>query len=108
MTAPAADRPFDEIIVMCKEQTAKGGWVFQKFTCGGCGRRQEMKVPNALYTHGTCEECSAVTDIKARGCGFTLVMSSDPTWMVKEGVCQPPLNPEGLTIVNTPPELMPE
>lgn len=50
--------------------------VFQKFTCSGCASRQTMGVPNHFYTHGTCEECGALTNIEASGCNYMLHQSS--------------------------------
>lgn len=52
--------------------------VLQKFTCSGCGSRQTMGRPNAFYTHGTCEECGAVTDIQKTGCNYMLHVVSSP------------------------------
>lgn len=46
--------------------------IYQQFNCAGCGMKQEMPDPNVLYTHGTCEECGAVTDIQRDGCNYAI------------------------------------
>lgn len=49
---------------------------YQKFTCDGCGTRLTMPEANVWYQTGTCDQCSTVTDIAKKGCGF--VLTFDP------------------------------
>jgi hypothetical protein len=65
--------PFDEIADAFVEKIAEGWTVFQKFTCAGCGQRLTIDVPNMMVEEGTCDKCSAVTDIRRDGCNYTLM-----------------------------------
>ena len=49
--------------------------LFQKWTCGVCGRRLMMEdSPNHFHTLGHCEDCGGDTDIQLSGCNFLLVL----------------------------------
>ena len=73
------DFPWDDVVRRAAEMTASGAYVFQKFTCAGCGNRLTMDEPNRLYETGTCDNCPTVTNIKERGCNFMLYMGPDPS-----------------------------
>lgn len=51
--------------------------VFQKWTCGGCGRRLMGSDPNVFTVTGQCQHCGAVTDIQLAGCNFLLALQLD-------------------------------
>jgi len=72
------DGTFAEIVREMDTAIERGYIVFQKFTCGGCGARQNMDVPNSLYTSGHCEECGHVTNLQQDGCGFKAVLATEP------------------------------
>lgn len=72
------DAPFHEIVNEVEGLIDQGATIFQKFTCLACRARQTMDRPNALFMRGKCDECGYITDLVAEGCGFMLVMSSDP------------------------------
>jgi len=67
------DYPIDECAQGAEKFISKGGKVYQKFTCAGCGSRQTMDVPNVFYTSGKCEECSHSTDLTVTGCNYLVV-----------------------------------
>jgi PHP family Zn ribbon phosphoesterase len=46
--------------------------IYQQFICAQCLTKQTMPDPNVLYTHGKCEECGAVTNIRERGCNYAV------------------------------------
>jgi hypothetical protein len=66
------DHPFDQCVADASFLCADGHWVFQKFTCSHCGNRLTMEKPNIFYTHGTCDKCHQLTDIRAAGCNYLL------------------------------------
>lgn len=74
-----ADHPFEEICKAAEERIKQGHLIFQKWTCSHCHTRQTMPDPNTLYTHGMCEECDSLTDIKKQGCNFLLVAGWKPS-----------------------------
>lgn len=65
--------PFVDVSVQAGERVLAGDVVYQKFTCGGCGSRQYIDVPNVFYTTARCEACGATTDVEKAGCNFLLV-----------------------------------
>jgi len=68
-----SDFPFEECADKAGELLGKGGaQVLQKFTCAGCGQRLTIEEPNMFFTHGSCDKCPAITDIKAQGCNYML------------------------------------
>jgi hypothetical protein len=67
------DYPIDECAEALAMHVAEGRAFFQKWTCEGCGERVTGNTPNKLFTHGHCEECGHVTDIKRRGCNYMLL-----------------------------------
>jgi len=72
------DHPFYEVTAQAEAQAAKGHLTYQKFTCVGCGNRLTMDTPNKFYKQGTCDQCTATTDIEAQGCNFLLIMVANP------------------------------
>jgi hypothetical protein len=71
-----SNHDFDTVVASADEKIRAGGTVYQKFTCQACGNRLTMDVPNTFYTSGTCDRCGSVTDIKAAGHNFLLIMSA--------------------------------
>lgn len=67
--------PFDEVLKNADATIERGGTVYQQFTCGKCGAKLSMDIPNTFYTSGTCDQCGTITDLKANGCNFMAVMS---------------------------------
>jgi hypothetical protein len=67
--------PFADVALQMDECVRRGETVHQKFTCGSCGSRQTMATPNTMWTSGRCEECGAVTDIRAAGCNFLRIVT---------------------------------
>lgn len=70
------NHPLYEVAAEAEKIIAKGGQVFQKFTCSGCGERLAMDEPNVFYKTGTCDKCGALTDIEATGCNYLVVFDS--------------------------------
>lgn len=68
------DFPFDLMCAQAKELSDQGIRVYQKFTCVGCGNRLTIEEPNHFYEEGTCDNCSAVTNIRERGCNYLVHM----------------------------------
>ena len=75
---PSIDVPWDALCARAEEWSAKGAYVFIKWTCVVCGSRQTFAEPNHIYDEGECEDCGAVTDLRKTGGGFALVMTNDP------------------------------
>ena len=71
--------PFEEGAKRAEEFAAKGHKVYQKFTCGGCGQRLTIDIPNTFYAEGACDKCDHITDIRKVGCNFVLVMNTRAT-----------------------------
>lgn len=69
------DIPFMEAANQAEYVIRLGGTIHQKFTCGSCGSRQTIDQENRFYTHGKCEECEAVTDLRQKGCGFMVILN---------------------------------
>jgi hypothetical protein len=76
---PAVDHPFAEIVAEVQRKAARGNLCFQKFTCAGCGQRLTIEKPNVFHHTGTCDQCGHLTDIKAQGCNYTLLMKGPAT-----------------------------
>jgi len=70
------DHPFDEVVASANEQIARGATVYQKFTCGNCGNRLTMDIPNTFYESGTCDKCGHTTDIRSAGHNYLLVVGT--------------------------------
>lgn len=67
---------FYAVIAEAEQKVAESGGavqVFQKFTCGGCGRRLTMDVPNSFYKEGSCDNCHHITNIEQAGCNYLLI-----------------------------------
>jgi hypothetical protein len=74
------DYPLEEVAEAVADHARNSWFAYQKFTCAGCGRRLTVDVPNVLYRSGTCDACSAVTDIAAAGCNYVLTsVAASPT-----------------------------
>lgn len=71
-------KPLIELQPLIEEAIAQGGLCFQYTNCENCNERQDIQQPNVFYTSIQCEECGHVTDTKERGCGFSVIYSSDP------------------------------
>jgi len=69
----ALDHPFYDVAADAATKIREGFTVHQKFTCGRCGTRQSMAIPNVFFERGQCEECNHVTDIVARGCNYVAI-----------------------------------
>ena len=67
------DHPIRECMEMADEILAKGGTIFQKFTCAGCGERLTMDTPDTFFASGTCDKCDTVTKITQ--CNFMATFS---------------------------------
>jgi len=70
---PPVDHPFDEICTEVDKHARNGALCFQKWTCGGCGKRLMAGAPNYFTAMGHCDECGHDTDIKTTGCNYALV-----------------------------------
>jgi hypothetical protein len=70
-----SDFPWEEVISTVKALLKEnpGLRFYQKFTCSGCGNRLTMSEPNHFYPEGTCDNCSAKTDIKKQGCNYLII-----------------------------------
>jgi hypothetical protein len=60
-----------DVANQCDEIIAKGGTIYQKWTCINCNSRQTMEEPNKLFTSGRCEECKFVSPIER--CNFLAI-----------------------------------
>ena len=69
--------PFSEVAEGAKQQVEAGNTVFQKWTCEQCLTRQTMDVESKFSTHGQCQECGHVTDIRETGCNYTLIATGN-------------------------------
>jgi PHP family Zn ribbon phosphoesterase len=69
--------PWDEVCREAKAHADAGLSVFQQFNCAHCGTKQTMEDANVFHTHGTCEECGKLTDIKKDRCNYLLIGSAD-------------------------------
>ena len=67
------NHPFADVCESAEQRIREGHTVFQKFTCGNCGVRQTIDVPNTFYLYGRCEECNHVTDLRESGCNYLLM-----------------------------------
>ena len=89
MATEYTDHPLADIERSMRNVRLHGGLAYQKFTCDGCGNRLMIEEPFKLYKQATCDNCSAVTDIQAKGCNFLAVFPSDPVfkeWLEKSFV----------------------
>ena len=62
--------PWDDVIKHADDRIKAGWLVYQQWQCSHCGAKQTMPDENKFYTHGICEECDSLTDIKANGMNF--------------------------------------
>ena len=98
------DFPFDEVIAECRIKAAEGARCYQKFSCSKCGQRLTMEQPNMFWHEGACDQCGTLTDIKAQGCNYMLLMAGRRTLeeLVETTDIQRPPGP-GLTLKVTNP-----
>jgi hypothetical protein len=68
------DYPFEEVAAAAQAKVKQGCTIHQKWSCDYCNSRQTMEEANKFFTSGKCEECGKITDIKARGCNYTLII----------------------------------
>jgi hypothetical protein len=68
-----SDHPFDECIETASQLIDEGATIYQKFTCRNCNSRQTIDEPNKFFTHGKCEECQHITDLRFAGCNYLLI-----------------------------------
>jgi hypothetical protein len=74
-----SNHPITDCMKTAGEHVANGNAVvFQKFTCAHCGSRQTIDTPNTFFTHGKCDECGEITDIREGGCNYVLHAASSP------------------------------
>jgi len=73
--------PLAEVIPACRRLVDAGATIYQKWTCGGCGRRVQGNNPNMIVEMGHCEECGHITDLKKTGCNYTLIGELTPELM---------------------------
>lgn len=71
------DFPLIEVEETAKDVIAKGGFIYQKWTCAGCGERVTGNVKNALFIKGHHEECGHVTDLLVTGCNYVAFMPAN-------------------------------
>lgn len=68
------DFPLIEVEETANRIIADGGFVFQKWTCGGCGQRITANDRNVFTLKGHCEECDFTTDLLVTGCNYVAFM----------------------------------
>jgi hypothetical protein len=68
------DYPFDAVVAKANLIIALGHAVHQKFSCANCGARLTIDTPNTFHETGTCDRCHAVTNIRARGCNYMVIL----------------------------------
>jgi hypothetical protein len=87
--------PWDAVIENVRNKLAEspGAMFFQQYNCSGCGSKLTMDEANKFYTHGSCDRCPTITDIRKDGCNFMIVLGG-PLPGIK-----PPERP-GLTIAD--------
>ncbi len=67
------DYPIDECAKTAERIIAKGGKVYQKFTCESCGQRLTVDTPNVFHLTGSCDQCGHITDLSIKGCNYLVV-----------------------------------
>lgn len=72
------DYPIDELAQTLYRAMQEGAIGYMKFTCGYCGARQTIDVPNKLFTQGKCDQCQSVTDLRIAGGNLLLVAPLNP------------------------------
>jgi len=53
-----------------------GTKIYQKFSCGGCGERLTIDIPNEFHERGSCDKCDFITDIRKQGCNYLVVYAA--------------------------------
>lgn len=67
-------RPLTEVIKNAEQYLNAGATVHQRFACEACGEDTlGMEEPNTFYTHGECDKCQHITDLRKTGCNFLVV-----------------------------------
>lgn len=69
-----AHHPFKQVHDNFAEHVKAGHMGLQSWTCDGCGAVQRMSQINGWYVEGECENCGYVTDLRKKGCNFTLML----------------------------------
>ena len=66
--------PFDACVKRAEELMQRGATIYQQFNCAQCGAKQTMGTPNVFFEKGACDQCQAVTNIRANGCNYAVHM----------------------------------
>lgn len=90
-----SNHPFEQVLMKATQLALGGAWLFQKYDCEHCGQRLTMDDANVFYTHGACDRCGRLTDIRKAGCNYMIVLSDNFAAVAKS--CNPPPRP-GLTL----------
>lgn len=69
------DYDFEKVVAKVKKLTTEGHRCYQKFSCEKCDNRLGIDRPNTFYEQGSCDNCGHITNIRERGCNYTLVMN---------------------------------
>jgi hypothetical protein len=72
------DHPLLEVMETAERVIKDGGFIIQKWTCGGCGQRIFSDNVNRMCPRGHCHHCQHVTDLTVTGCNFAAIMPSFP------------------------------
>jgi hypothetical protein len=70
MTDDTENFPLLEIEETALRVVNSGGFIYQKWTCGGCGARITGNKKNFLAIQGHCEKCDYTTDLLVTGCNY--------------------------------------
>lgn len=68
--------PWSDAIKAAEDLANDGHAFYQKFTCEKCNARLTMEQVNTFYTHGKCDQCQHITDIRETGFNYLLVISA--------------------------------
>lgn len=68
--------PFEDCVRIAAAQVRNGVEVYQQFLCEHCRVKQTIESCNAFHTHGKCEECGKVTNIKKNGCNYMTILTT--------------------------------
>lgn len=68
-------RPFTEALESAEQYLNSGATIHQRFACEACGEDTlGIEEPNTFYTHGKCDKCLHITDLRKTGCNFLVVL----------------------------------
>lgn len=68
--------PWAKVALNVERIVAEGGIILQSWTCDKCGAVQRIGEANGFYIEGECENCGHVTNLKVKGCNFTLLLTN--------------------------------